>query len=98
MKTLIRSIVTAALFAVVGGTGSTAAAQHVSVDVRIGTPGYHFRHYRHGHHYHRQYHRPYAGHYRRSLVVIRSRPHYYRRPIVGHRPLRAHRSPRYGYH
>lgn len=91
MKTLIRGIVVAVLLAGLAGTASTVAAQRVAIDVRIGTPGYHFRHYGRGHRYYRQYHRPYVRHYRRPVIVVGPRAHYYRQPIV---VRRSHRSPR----
>jgi hypothetical protein len=98
MKTLIRSMVIAVVLAGIGGSVSTVAAQRVSVDVRIGTPGYHYRYYRHGHQYYRQYYRPHVGYYRRPFVVVQPRAHYYRQPLIGRRPLRAHRPHRYGYY
>jgi len=98
MKTLIRSIVTAVSFAIIGGAVSTASAQRVSVEVRLGTPGYQLRHYRHGYHYYRQGHRLYVGQYRRPVIVIQPRSHYYRRPLVVRRGVRAHGAHRHGYH
>lgn len=98
MRTLIRSIVVAVLLAGLAGSASTVAAQRVAIDVRIGTPGYHYRHYRHGHRYIRQYHRPYVRHYQRPVIVVGPRAHHFRRPIVVHRPLRSHRSHYYRYY
>lgn len=99
MKTLIRSLVIAVALAGIGGTVSTVAAQRVSVDVRIGTPGYHYRYYRNGHQYYRQYYRPHVGYYRRPFVVVQPRAHYnYRRSHIVRRPQRAHGSHRYGYY
>lgn len=94
MKTLVRSIAIAVLFAGLAGAGSTVAAQRVAVDVRIGTPGFHVRHYRQGHRLYRQLHRPYVRHYGRGVMGVGPR-HYYNRPIVVRRHLRAHRSHHY---
>lgn len=90
MKTLIRSMFVAVLLAGLAGTASTVAAQRVAIDVRIGTPGYNYRHYRHGHRYFRQYHRPYARYYQRPVIVVGPRSYYFRRPIVVHRSHRSH--------
>jgi hypothetical protein len=56
-----------------------AAAQVASVDIQIGTPGWHYRtHYRHGHRFHARVHghRAYARYYRRPYVIVAPRPHY----------------------
>jgi hypothetical protein len=82
MKALIRTCVVALALAGLGGIAAPAAAQ-ASIDIRIGTPGYHYRpYYRQGHRVHRHWHR--HGYYRqharmhpryRGVVVVR-RPHY----------------------
>lgn len=98
MKTFIRSLLVAVLLAGLGGAVTTVAAQRVAIDVRIGTPGYHYRHYRQGHRFYRQYHRAYARHYRRPVVVVGPRAQVHRRAIVVRRPLRAHRPHHYRYY
>lgn len=89
MKTLVRSVVAAVLFVFVAGA-APAAAQRVAIDVRIGTPGVHYRYYRSGHRVYRPYHRPYAWHYAPRV--------YHRRPVIVYRPLRVHRHRHYQWH
>ena len=82
MKALIRSAIVAVVLTGLAGFAAPAAAQHASVEVRIGTPRYHYRpYYRHGYRAHRHYHR----HYRRPVVVAPGR-YYYRDGVR----LRAH--------
>jgi hypothetical protein len=89
MRTLVRSLVAAVLFLFVAGA-APAAAQRVVVDIHVGTPGFHYRHYRHGHRVYRQYHRPYAWY--------RAPRGYYRRSVIVHRPLRVQRHRHYQWH
>jgi hypothetical protein len=95
MKTLARSIVVACLLTGLAGTVATVTAQRVVVDVRIGTPGFHHRYYRHSHRHHRQYERPHVRHYGRPVIVWM---HSYRRSTVMRPWLRAHRLHRYRNH
>jgi hypothetical protein len=93
MKTLLSGLVAAVLMTGFAATVSPVAAQRVAIDVRIGTPGYHSRHYRHDHRLHRRFGRPLAWHYgyRGPVIVVAPRPYYHRRPIVVRRPVRLHR-------
>ncbi len=73
MKALIRSVIAAVVLTGLAGIAAPAAAQHASVEIRIGTPGYHYRpYYRHGYRANRHYHR----HYRRAVVVVPGRYHH----------------------
>lgn len=75
MKALIRSVFVAVVLTGLAGIAAPASAQHTSVEVRIGSPGYHYRpYYRHGYRAHRHNHR----HYRRPVVVVAPGRHYYR--------------------
>jgi len=89
MKALIRGTLAAAVFAGLVGITAPAAAQSASVDIRIGTPGYHYRpYYRHGHRAHIHSQRAYARHYRRPVVVVVPRAYY--RHGAQHRAHRKH--------
>jgi len=78
MKALIRSAIAAAVLTGLTGIAAPAAAQHTSVEVRIGTPGYQYRpYYRHGYRAHRHAHR----HYRRPVVVVAPGRYYYRHGV-----------------
>jgi hypothetical protein len=80
MKALIRSAIAAVVLTGLTGIAAPAAAQHASVEVRIGTPGYHSRpYYRHGYRAHRHNHL----HYRRPVVVAPGR-YYYRHGVRSH--------------
>jgi hypothetical protein len=91
MKTLVRSFVVAAIIAALGGGAAPLAAQRVAVDVHIGVPRVHYRHYARGHRVYRHYHRPYARWHGRPVIVVAPRGRVYRRPFVVQRPLRGNR-------
>lgn len=91
MKTLIRSLAVAVVLVIAGGA-APAAAQRVSVDIHLGTPGFSYRQYNHGHRVYRRYnHRPYAWRYG-------PRVYGYRRPVVIVRPVRPHYRRHYDWH
>jgi hypothetical protein len=91
MKKLVRSLVIAMSVAALGAAAAPLAAQRIAVDVRIGTPGIHYRYYGQGHRRYARYHRAYARWHGRPVIVVAPRAHVHRRPIVVHRPLRANR-------
>lgn len=98
MSKLVRGLVVGLVLAVLGGM-APLAAQRVALDVRIGTPGFHYhrhhrhavRHYHHGHRVYRDYYRPHAHWHGRSVIVVAPRARYHGRHIMVQRARRAHR-------
>ena len=69
----MKTLVLAALLAFAAPLA--ASAQTASVEIRIGTPAYHYRpHYRHGHRVYVRHYRPYARYYRQPVVIVSPRP------------------------